>query len=131
MKLCCFQLQPAPLQHGSAASPPTPKWERETIDQAVSSTSGTSGGGGGDSSSEPSGFGQQLKVPPNSWGLNATALEEVGRCAAVRALLARIGALYPEFHVRTMPADALEPDGVPGATSSMVRAKQVDPGISQ
>jgi hypothetical protein len=25
-----------------------------------------------------------------------------------------VGALYPEYHVRTMPADALEPDGIPG-----------------
>ena len=55
---------------------------------------------------------------PTSWGLTETALEEIAESAPVRAFLARVGALYPEYHVRTMPADALEPDGIPGAMSA-------------
>ena len=57
-------------------------------------------------------------MSPTSWGSTETALEEIAESAPVRAFLARVGALYPEYHVRTMPADALEPDGIPGAMSA-------------
>ena len=93
--------------HANADGPPTPKWERETNDGI------RNGEGEGDPSRGP-----QLKVPPSSWGLTEDALEEVASSAPVRTFLARLGALYPEYHVRTMPADALEPDGIPGAMSS-------------
>ena len=91
--------------HATAESPPTPKWARETND-----------GIGAEASRDPDG--PQLRVPPTSWGLTETALEEIAESAPVRAFLARVGALYPEYHVRTMPADALEPDGIPGAMSA-------------
>ena len=114
--------------HDTADAPPTPKWERETND-------GIRSGGGGDDKDGRDGDGgagmaggPQLKVPPNSWGLNEEALEEVSRSAPVRAFLARLGALYPEYHVRTMPADALEPDGIPGATSSAACGGDEDGG---
>ena len=91
--------------HATAEAPPTPKWARETND-----------GIGAEASRDPAG--PQLRVPPTSWGLTETALEEIAESAPVRAFLARVGALYPEYHVRTMPADALEPDGIPGAMSA-------------
>ena len=93
--------------HETADRPPTPRWERDTDD------------GIGVDSREPSSSGApQLRVPPKSWGLSDEALEEVRRSTPLRTFLARISSLYPEYHVRMMPADALEPDGVPGAMSS-------------
>jgi len=122
-------------RHDTAEGPPTPKWERETndgisaapqevrlckstpieptvesawcrrlkleIDKLLSSCVFNSNlrqykeGGGG----------PQLKVAPNSWGLSEEALEQVGRSAPVAALLARLGALYPEYHGKVVPAE--------------------------
>jgi len=37
------------------------------------------------------------------------------KSTAVRSFRARLAALYPEYDIRTMPSDALEPDGIPGS----------------
>ena len=92
--------------HATAAGPPPGKWVRETNDGVGELPSGD-GGTAGDGD------------PPNSWGLSATALAAVARSPSVRVVLARLGALYPEYAVRFMPADALEPEGVPGGMSAM------------
>jgi probable phosphoglycerate mutase len=92
--------------HATAAGPPPGKWVRETNDGVGELPSGD-GGTAGDGD------------PPNSWGLSATALAAVARSPSVRTVLARLGALYPEYAVRFMPADALEPEGVPGGMSAM------------
>jgi len=92
--------------HATAAGPPPGKWVRETNDGVGELPSGD-GGTAGDGD------------PPNSWGLSATALAAVARSPSVRVVLARLGALYPEYAVRFMPADALEPEGVPGGMSAV------------
>ena len=81
--------------HATAAGPPSGKWVRETNDGVGELPSGD-GGTAGDGDF------------PNSWGLSATALAAVARSPSVRVVLARLGALYPEYAVQFMPADALE-----------------------
>ena len=80
--------------HFSEPGPPAGKWNRDTRDGLE--------GENGDS-------------PPSSWGLTPETLSEVMKTDAVRTFRARIAAMYPEYDIRTMPSDALEPDGIPGA----------------
>lgn len=80
--------------HFSEPGPPAGKWNRDTRDGLE--------GENGDS-------------PPSSWGLTPETLSEVMNTDAVRTFRARIAAMYPEYDIRTMPSDALEPDGIPGA----------------
>ena len=107
--------------HATAASPPTPKWDRSTTDGINGTTEedseGDSEGGSEDGSDgiQTGSYGT-FRPAPGSWGLTESALEDVVSHPATAAFLSRIAALYPEYHVRTMPADALEPDGVPGAS---------------
>ena len=99
--------------HATATGPPPGKWVRETNDGVGALPSGDSSlSGSADDSARD-------RDPPNSWGLSATALATVARSPSVRTVLARVGALYPEYVVRFMPADALEPEGVPGAMSGL------------
>lgn len=80
--------------HYSEPGPPEGKWNREMRD-------GLDGADG--------------ESPPPSWGLSPETLDEMMKTDAVRTFRARLAALYPEYDIRTMPADALEPDGIPGA----------------
>ena len=80
--------------HFTETGPPPGKWNRETRDGLE---------------------GEDGESPPPSWGLTPETLEEVMKTDAVRTFRARLAALYPEYDIRTMPSDALEPDGVPGA----------------
>ena len=103
--------------HANAASPPTPKWDR-------SMTDGINGKTEEDSEEDPeeiliglqSGSYGTFRPAPGSWGLTESALADVVSHPATATFLSRIAALYPDYHVRTMPADALEPDGVPGTS---------------
>ena len=99
--------------HATATGPPPGKWVRETNDGVGALPSGgASPSGSAEDSARDRDF-------PNSWGLSATALAAVARSPSVRTVLARVGALYPEYAVRFMPADALEPEGAPGAMSDL------------
>jgi len=80
--------------HYNEPGPPEGKWNREMRD-------GLDGADG--------------ESPPPSWGLSPETLDEMMKTDAVRTFRARLAALYPEYDIRTMPADALEPDGIPGA----------------
>ena len=88
--------------HATSASPPTPMWDRATDD-----------GVNGEEEDEDSPAGT-FRPAPGSWGLTEEGLRQVASDPATQVFLSRIQALYPEYHVRTMPADALEPDGIPG-----------------
>jgi probable phosphoglycerate mutase len=85
--------------HASASGPPPGKWTRDTAD--------------GVNDEDPN------AIPKKSWGLSSDALERVQKSAPVLCAVARIGALYPEYAVRFMPADSLEPEGIPGGMSSL------------
>ena len=103
--------------HATATGPPPGKWVRETNDGVGALPDGSVRR---DSDSSLSGKeSARDRDPPNSWGLSATALASVARSPSVQTVLARVGALYPEYVVRFMPADALEPEGVPGAMSAL------------
>ena len=80
--------------HYEEPGPPESKWNRETRD-------GLEGDDG--------------KSPPASWGLTSETLSEVMKSDAVRTFRARLAAMYPEYDIRTMPSDTLEPDGIPGS----------------
>ena len=80
--------------HFSEPGPPETKWNREMRD-GLDDASGES--------------------PPPSWGLTPETLAAMMETDAVRSFRARIASLYPEYDIRTMPSEALEPDGVPGA----------------
>ena len=80
--------------HYSEPGPPEHKWNRETRD-GLEMDDGES--------------------PPPSWGLTPETLDQVMKSNAVRSFRARLAALYPEYDIRTMPSDALEPDGIPGS----------------
>ena len=88
--------------HATSASPPTPMWDRATDD-----------GINGEEEEDDSPAGT-FRPAPGSWGLTEEGLRQVASDPATQVFLSRIQALYPEYHVRTMPADALEPDGIPG-----------------
>jgi probable phosphoglycerate mutase len=86
--------------HDERVAPPAPKWRRETSDVVDAATPANANAS-------------------SSWGLGEEALEAMARAAPTRVFLARVAALYPEHDVRLMPADALEPDGVPGAAAEL------------
>ena len=90
--------------HATSASPPTPMWDRATDD-------GINGTEEDEDEDSPAGT---FRPAPGSWGLTEEGLRQVASAPATQVFLSRIQALYPEYHVRTMPADALEPDGIPG-----------------
>jgi probable phosphoglycerate mutase len=106
--------------HLTATGPPPGKWVRETNDGVGALPDGSPRDSSSSGSALDPGSGSVLdRDPPNSWGLSATALAAVARSPSVQTVLARLGALYPEYVVRFMPADALEPEGVPGAMSAL------------
>ena len=80
--------------HFSETGPPETKWNREMRD-------GLDDAGG--------------ESPPPSWGLTPETLAAMMETDAVRSFRARLAAMYPEYDIRTLPSDALEPDGIPGA----------------
>jgi probable phosphoglycerate mutase len=94
--------------HATSASPPTPMWDRAT-DDGINGTE--------EEDDSPAGT---FRPAPGSWGLTEEGLRQVASDPATQVFLSRIQALYPEYHVRTMPADALEPDGIPGKFISTI-----------
>ena len=100
--------------HATATAPPDSKWAKDTND-GVNSEEGEE-----DAMDDTT---DDDDTPPNknkkSWGLTSEALETVATAKCSETFLNRLGALYPEYRIRLMPAGSLEPEGIPGGMSGM------------
>ena len=106
--------------HLNATAPPTSKWARDTNDGVNGDEEDEE-----DASSSATTFqeddedGDENTHKKKSWGLTAESIETVKNSRCSKTFLSRLASLYPEYAVRLMPCDALEPEGVPGGMSLM------------